>query len=284
MQNDPEPLSSEEKMMIRNKIFEQIGRTFEPPRLMPRVMRVLAVAAVLAGITLVPLRFYKSAPEAQQLVVNRTGDGETKEIVLGDSSVVTLNANSSISYKASIGNDADRQIDLTGNAFFQIRKKADARPFTVHANKLSIAVLGTEFNVNARSKATEVVLTSGKVRLSLNQPGSSTLNMNPGEKVVIDTLNEKMVKSATNTSMYSAWTEGKWNFTSTPLVEVTELIYDYYGIDTRFDSEKLKRLKLNAVIPVTDLATFTEILAKSLDLKITTQNNQLHIHFNQTKH
>lgn len=284
MQNEPEPLSSEEKLIIRNKIFEQIGRTVEPPRLLSRVMRVLAVAAVLAGITLVTLRFYKSEPGVQQLVLNRTGEQETKEVMLDDSSVVILNANSSIRYKSSIGSDRDRQITLTGNAFFKIKKKADARPFTVHANELSIAVLGTEFNVNARSKATEVVLTSGKVRLSLNQSRPSTLNMIPGEKVIIDTLNEKMVKSVMSASMYSAWTEGKWNFTSTPLVEVTDLIYEYYGINTRFDNEKLKQLKLSGIIPVTDLETFTEILAKSLDLNITTNNNQLHFHFNQTKH
>ena len=67
-------------------------------------------------------------------------------------------------------------------------------------------------------------------------------------------------------------------------MEVTDLIYEYYGINTRFDNEKMKQLKLSGIIPVTDLETFTEILAKSLDLNITTQSNQLHFHFNQTKH
>jgi len=158
-----------------------------------------------------------------------------------------------------------------------MKKKTDQRPFTVHTSTLSISVLGTEFNVNARNKATTVVLTEGKVKLKLNEIESTTMYMSPGEKVQLDTLNKAFMKFKTNKLLYSAWTDGKWNFSSTSLLDITNLILEYYGIETMYSNEKAKRLKISAVIPVTDLRSFTNILAKTLDLKITEYQNKLHI-------
>ena len=282
-QHGIQPLTTEEKLKLKHAIYQKINQPVKSFTLLRKKgVQLLKVAAIISGIVVMTAYFLNKKPAmvtAATLLVQRTGVKEIKEILLADSSVVILNANSSISYNSNIGNNENREITLEGNAFFKIKKKADHRPFTVHTNSVSIAVLGTEFNVDARSKATAIVLTTGKVKVSADNNNSTAVYMSPGEKVQLDTLQHAFIKSTTNTLLYSAWTEGKWNFSSTSLLDITNLIHEYYGIETVFSKEKIKRLKISAVIPVTDLAAFTNIISKTLNLKITEQHNQLHIQF-----
>ncbi len=275
-----QPLSVEEKLVLKVHIYRQINQPLKTVSLLRRnSMAVLKVAALLIAVIVMPFSVFNKNAPFEPLIVERTGAYETKEIQLPDSTVIILNVNSSVTYNSKLAGTTNREIFLEGNAYFRVKKKVDHRPFTVHSNAVSIMVIGTEFNVDARSKATEIVLTSGKVKVGIDESKGSAVYMSPGEKVQLDTLQQAFVKSKTDTLLYKAWTNGKWNFSSTSLLEVTNLIHEYYGIETVYKDENAKRLKISAVIPVTDLGSFTNILAKTLDLKITEQNNQLLIQY-----
>jgi transmembrane sensor len=281
-EHEIQPLTPEEKSIMKQAIYQQINEPVQRVSfLRQKSISLLKVAAIVSGIIMMTAYFLNKKPVAGKilLVQQRTGMKEIKEILLADSSVVILNGNSSITYNNDIGHNQNREISLEGNAYFKVKTKADRRSFTVRTNSISIAVHGTEFNVDARSKATEIVLTSGKVKVSADNNNASAIYMSPGEKVKLDTLQQSFIKSNINTLLYSAWTEGRWNFSSTTLLDITNLVYEYYGVETKFSSEKIKRLKVSAVIPVTDLASFTNILSKTLDLKITEKNNQLTIQY-----
>jgi transmembrane sensor len=273
------PLSPVEKATLREAIFEQIR---QPPMRYRQGsgLQLVKFAALVAGILLVPVFLLNKQRQTgkDEMVVIRTMDKEIRRILLPDSSVVILNPNSSISYPSSFADISDRTIELAGNAFFEVKKKADSRPFTVHSHMLSIAVTGTEFNVNARSKATEVVLTKGQVKISIGGSNTRQVTMAPGEKIRMDTLDHSLKRSTADTGLYSAWTEGRWRFSSTSLADITHLIHEYYGVPAVYDNEKAKQLLVTAVFPVTDLNSFTNILAKTLDIKITASPNQLLIH------
>ncbi|MEO5888911.1 MAG: FecR family protein [Ferruginibacter sp.] len=276
------PLTIEEKLTIKHSIYQQINQPVKSFRLLkPKSLKLLRVAAILSGITMATMYFLNSKPLAESpfVMYQHTGVKEIKEIILPDSTVVILNAGSSLTYNSDIGSNQNREIRLEGNAYFKVKKKTDHRSFTVHTNSISIAVLGTEFNVDARSKATAIVLTNGKVRVSADNHNTAAVYMSAGEKVELDTLRHSFIKSKTNTLLYSAWTEGRWDFSSTSLLDITNLIHEYYGIETVFATEKMKRLKISAVIPVTDLASFSNILSKTLNINITEQHNQLQIQF-----
>lgn len=279
-----QPLTTDEKLAIKYAIFQKINqpvKSFNPLR--HKGKQWLQAAAVVTVMLMGTAYLLNKKPIATTTdaiaVVQRTGAKEVKEIMLADSSVVILNANSSITYQSDIDHNQSRELRLEGNAFFKIKKKADGRSFTVHTNSMSVAVLGTEFNVDARSTASTVVLVSGKVKVNTNQNIAAAMYMSPGEKVQLDTLQHTLTKSVANTQLYSAWTDGKWNFSSTSMLDISKLIYQYYGVETVFANEKIRQLKISAVIPVTDLAAFTNIIAKTLNLKITEHNNQLLIKF-----
>lgn len=271
-----EPLTPEEKSNLKKQILDQIRpNTTSNSLVRSGTMAIFKIAAVVAGLVLLTATLFKATPEKVYAIVEKSGPGESKRVFLADSSVVILNANSTLTYASNMAEAPSREIQLEGNAFFSIKKKADHKSFRVHANSLTIAVLGTEFNVNARSRETEVVLARGKVKVSSDNNNLEPVFMDPGEKVQFDPVKKSFVKSSTDAGLYEAWSDGKWHFSSTSMEEISDLIYSYYGIETIFTEPKVKSLTINGIIPVTDLASFTNIIAKTLDLDIVQKNKQL---------
>lgn len=274
-----EPLDAEEKLTLKQRIMDRIELSAPSIRIERwSNTRLLKIAAFVGGLVLLAATFLTKKQETEAVVfqiVEKTGAGETKKIQLADSSVVILNANSTLTYASNFSETVSREVTLEGNAFFNVRKKADHKSFQVHANGLSVEVLGTEFNVNARHKETEVVLASGKVKLSDDKNKLEPVFMNPGEKVDFDPARRKFTKTAIDIRLYQAWLNGKWNFSSTTLGEITSLMNAYYGVDVVFKDQKIKNLKINGLIPVTDLPAFTNIISKTLDIRIIQNNNQL---------
>lgn len=192
-----------------------------------------AVSGLLlfAGIYFMLFRFI-------EVTEYKTAYGETKKVMLPDSSMVTLNANSSLSLEEDEWNKAsNRVVWLEGEAFFEVEKKktpsGDPVKFIVHTGNVNVEVLGTAFNVNNRHQETKVVLSSGSVKLNLQQVSESAereIMMEPGDMVAISTDKREVVKKVVDTSQYIAWKENKLLFEHTPVSEIIQLIEDNYGL------------------------------------------------------
>ena len=94
-----------------------------------------------------------------------TAAGQRAQTVLPDGSKVWLNASSKIVYHNSLWS-SDRQIDLSGEAYFEVSHDKHA-PFIVNSKQIKTCVLGTKFNVRARQDENRVVTTllQGLVRV-----------------------------------------------------------------------------------------------------------------------
>lgn len=272
-------LSKREKATLKNEIFQRIGvpQTRQETRIVRLPLRATIAAAVL--LLAVAVWLIKGAPgmakEKPVLLAEHSGPSEIKTILLPDSSVVILNAGSSLQFNSNLGTTESREVWLEGNAFFTVKKDAAIRKFVVHARSLNVTVLGTELNVDARTAATEVTLVSGKVKVA--QPGKAIdpVYLLPGYKASFDTANGSLTLSAANASLYSAWTEGKWNFRHTSLEEIARLISEYYGTNVSFHKEKSKHLSINAVIAVGSLQKLIPVLEQTLHLQMTLSGNRL---------
>lgn len=272
------PLSSEEKAEIKIRIYKHLhlnensgagNRFFNR-----KTYRILSAASVIFIIAISTFFWIRLPGEASPVLITVSADNETKKITLPDSSVVILNAGSIIKYKNNFLAQPNREIFLEGNAFFKITKQPDQQNFIVHSKSLDITVLGTQFNVDARTGATDVGLTSGKVKIT--QPGKPVeAYILPGERIVLDTIGQELIKSKFDTRLYSAWTENNWNFQRTSLEDIAELIHEYYGIKSEFKNQKHRKVKITAVIPVTSLDMLVRILSKTLHINITRKNDRL---------
>ena len=137
-----------------------------------------------------------------------TAYAETKEVVLPDHSEVILNADSELAYNKKNWSE-NRNLSLKGEAFFKVAK---GERFTVSTDNGTVAVLGTQFNVENREGFFEVTCFEGLVSVTFNgketklPAGNSFVSIH-GDII----LNEKQSPSA------PAWINAESSFKSTPL-------------------------------------------------------------------
>lgn len=170
----------------------------EPAPAIPRISRYTkylpAAAAVLAALLIggfvlfrSTTRTPKSTAEAKQANRNEVvaRRGVRSRLVLPDGSTVWLNAETKVSYNTHF-NDTVREVDLEGEAFFDVAKDA-ARPFIVHTAGIDIRVLGTAFNVKsyARDSTIETTLVQGMIEVvQQNRQQAARVILHPHEKLV----------------------------------------------------------------------------------------------------
>lgn len=246
-----------------------------------RIRRTVAVAASLAGVFFCVFLYLQFAAQ-EHTIAYTTGYGETKNIVLPDSSRVTLNANSKLwlddRWSETATADTSRRVWLEGEAFFQVtqRQNLDNLPvkFTVHARDLAISVVGTAFNVSQRASDVRVVLTEGRVEVR-NPSKTVNLTMTPGELVEYSAQTQQASQQKVNARVHTAWKENRYVFEDTALEEIIALIENNYGKTVRLETASLKGRKITATIPSTELTVLLNILRETLNINITEEGERI---------
>lgn len=234
------------------------------------------VAAVTAGLlvlgVLAKVYFIQGTSEQS------TAFGEQRTVILPDSSVVILNANSTIEYAEGWEQDKPREVFLNGEAFFSVTHKRNSQKFIVHTKDLDVQVLGTKFDVNTRRSQTKVFLKSGKVKLYLTQVDNKEVDMKPGDMVQYSTTQETISrKQVVKPQIYTAWLEKKLVFEDTPLLEIAHLLEDNYGYKVQFNNQELGALTFTGSIESGNVDLLLTILQKTFNISIVKKEGSLFI-------
>ncbi|MEM9830274.1 MAG: FecR domain-containing protein [Bacteroidota bacterium] len=242
---------------------------------------VWKAAAAITAIAIATAVLWWQVVYSEVKIAN--GFGETQTVNLPDGSTVRLNANSTLRYTTDWEVDEVREVWLTGEGYFTVNKVKNtvdqSVKFIVHAQDLSIQVLGTEFNVNSREEQVEVVLTEGLIELQLPKH-DSPITMQPGEWVKYETTGSTIAKKRVNTEVYTAWKENQYLFDNRSLAEIANLIEYNYGLTVRFKTDSLANLRMSATIPSTDLDVLLEIIEQTLQVTVTRSASQIIIESN----
>ncbi|NQX39038.1 FecR protein [Pedobacter steynii] len=156
-----------------------------------------------------------------------TAKGETYILTLPDKSKVWMNAASSLTYSTSLNKEGNREVRLSGEAYFEVTK--DKRhPFIVKTDRQEVKVLGTHFNINSYKDEPETITTllEGSVRIN----GSKILK--PGEQANLDKKG-KLVVSPGNSDVI-AWKEGRFSFKDTELAAVLRQLSRWYNVEVKY--------------------------------------------------
>lgn len=211
-----------------------------------------------------------------------TAYGQTRHIELPDHSIVTLNANSRLRLAQNWNDQTTREVWLDGEAFFDIRKKprTGAAQFTVHSGRVAVAVLGTTFDVTQRRGTTQVVLSTGRVRLE-GLPSGSQL-MTPGDRVVYHAAtglpnHRRVERSRVNPANYAAWQQREWVLDNTSLNEIATMLNDQFGLTVTLANSQLAERRLSGRMSIESPDIFLENLATILGVSArrTTANQVL---------
>ena len=228
-----------------------------------------AIAASLTGGLLVLAAWYYLLPQAQ---THETQYSEVKTLVLPDSSIVYLNANSKITYSDDLAENATREVWLSGEAYFEVtrRQATSNQPvkMVVHTAQVDIEVLGTAFNVKDRRGITQIVLDEGKVRLKSPKNDHELVAMEPGEAVQVDQQQSFLVEKIGKEAHVSSWKENELYFDNQSLREIQQILIDNYGLQLRFVDPTIEALTFTGSTPADDISVLFTTLEKSFALRI----------------
>lgn len=172
-----------------------------------------------------------------------TPKGGFYQLILPDSSLVWLNAASSIRFPSRFDEDK-REVVLVGEGYFEIKHNANA-PFFVKTANQTTRVLGTKFNINAYSNQIEdeVTLIEGSVEArSLSQ---EAIIMKPGHRASIGTqITYQQVDQASD---YAAWRSGDFYFDNFSMSQVLQMLGRWYDLDV--DVSSVPSNRINGLIP-----------------------------------
>lgn len=164
-----------------------------------------------------------------------TTKGETYRIKLPDGTQVWLNAASALKYPASFALQGTREVELTGEAYFEVAKDAK-RPFVVRSAGQHIQVLGTHFNVNSYTDEPSVrtTLVEGLVEVT---SASQKLQLHPGQQSSL-TSNGRLKLQTVDTAPIIAWTNHEFMFDGDDIESVMRKIARWYNIEVIFEGKK----------------------------------------------
>ncbi len=260
--------SREAFSQVQSRVQRQKNRT-RFVHLLTRVAAVLFVPVLITSI----LFFYNLGQQSVtgQFAMQQISSppGVRSEIVLPDGSKVWLNAESTISYPVPF-NSNGRHVQLTGEAFFQV-KKDERNPFRVESGKVNVTVLGTRFNVKAfpGDETTEVTLEEGKVKL--NSTGYETgqeIELRPGERAVINKKSNSVRISAGNIEKYIGWREGKLIFDNSPLSEVAQSLERWYGVEVQIADPEILTCQISSTFENESLHQVLALLELASPIKV----------------
>lgn len=176
--------------------------------------------------------------------------GQITAIDLPDGSQVELNSGSTLHYPRSFAGDV-RKVELQGEAYFDVEEAE--RPFVVETFNATTTVVGTSFNVRARSDApdpvTRLTVLSGAVRFGARSDAAPSLTVHPGQTSVL-AAHETTPSPATETPTdhLLAWRRGKFIMANEPLGTILHEVERRFGVNVETRPSHLRYDSLSVFI------------------------------------
>lgn len=200
------------------------------------IRRVPMIAALLALSTLIlsTYLFIQSREKNSAFYLEaKMTPGMVGSMVLPDGTKVWLNSSTYIKYPSSFEGKT-REITLDGEAYFKVEKDQEKR-FIVHTEQSSIAVLGTEFNVDAYSTngfiTTTLVNGSVEFNYITEYEKAKSIQMQPNEQIFFNKETHKAEKKETYLPKDIAWMKGQIVLRDTPLSEVLWILNKRFNVE-----------------------------------------------------
>jgi len=241
----------------------------EPPK--PKVKTIgfsrwIAVALSAVLVATVGWLLFRPRPSAKLIEV-KTFAGQHKEVVLPDGSKVWLNVNSSISYAENFNDGGQREVELRGEAFFDVEKNP-VKPFVISTGETLTQVLGTSFDVKQEEEGTiRVAVVTGKVSFKSVENPKQELILEPGEAGVIS-KEGYAGKSKYSDRNFLYWKSKQLNFENVPLFQVIETLEDAYQVSFVLKDSTLLERKITAYFKEASFAEVTNVLEVLFGLSI----------------
>jgi len=205
----------------------------------------------------------------------RTGFAQTQSFHLPDSTLVSLNANSTL-WVPRWGFADRREVMLEGEGEFNVTHTVDNKRFVVKTEReFNVEVLGTEFVVFARPRGNKVVLNKGKVEVHYQQ---KQLTLQPGDALSLPAnATRPQLTKAAQPERQANWKNHQFYFDDAPLAEVRHTLEEHFGLRVTIADSSLNGRRLSGYFKATSTQEVADILSALLATPVTLSGNQLTI-------
>jgi transmembrane sensor len=262
---------SDKKDIDINKEWNKMESVISPAKgkiiSLGRVLRVAASIVLLISLSYAGYRLNSTKSEKSPV-------SEMKSFKLPDGTLISLNANSKISYNKGFGKD-HRKLTLKGEAYFEVAKNPNL-PFIISADGASIQVVGTKFNVKAYKAGAEikVLVKEGTVKLFETAEPEKVAILNAGETGTFDKTLKVVKKQVSANENDIAWKTLVLDFNNSSLDEVAQVLRNTYHTDIEVDP-KVKDCPITVHFEQKDFESVLEVLRSTLELKITSEGHRI---------
>jgi transmembrane sensor len=280
-------LSNIEKETIRHSMFERLVSRMSAPAVVEATKgrsrkRVLlyGAALVITGLCLFTFSFPSFVPadeikDVPMRSISSTGD--SRKIILSDSSIVWLKGTSSIIFPEKFSAN-ERSVELIGEALFEVTKHPD-HPFKIQCGGLTAKVLGTSFNIKSNETDVEVLVLTGKVALS-SKGNSQNLIVLPNEKAVYNEAQDQLEKVAVKEKERVAKTQGTeyiMRFNASKMTDIIQKIEGKFNVHVSLSDERLRNCTITADFTDQSLVRTLSLIAQTLGIEYSIESNEVNL-------
>lgn len=276
----------ETKIKSQKKIFSISNATWW----MAAAILLLAVATF---VFIYQKPFSKNAAAKNISAVVTTPESK-QNFYLPDGTHIWLHGNSKISFNKNNFGKAIREVNLIGEAFFDVTKNPKV-PFVIHAGVVNITVKGTAFNVKAYpgQRNIETTLLRGLIEITTAQNRNKKIYVKPNEKIIIPANITSVKNQTTDTAKIfaitqvqnnadkilpeTAWMKNKLEFNNETFEELAPEMDSWFNVNIQFANDEIKTKRFSGVIEKETLEQTMQALQLSYHFNYTINNNTITI-------
>jgi ferric-dicitrate binding protein FerR (iron transport regulator) len=219
------------------------------------VRALLAVAAVIMILFAVRSVFFYNKSVVPSIETEQQPTEKVNPILayhgkqlihLPDGSKILLNENSSIEFNQESFNTKTREVTLSGEAYFDI-KRNEKKPFIVHTGEVRTQVLGTAFNIKANSKTPEVEVTVERGKVQVGDLKKVYGVITPNQQIKVNTTNLSYEQNNNvSAAIVMEWKSKYLILDNINMEEAIAMISQKYKVPITLSNENIKNCRITA--------------------------------------
>ena len=251
---------------LRKRVAENERRAKNRfPVLLRRIATYGAAAMVIVALSFVVLKQASDRVRFEEVYA----ENSVVSVSLPDGSTACLQPDSRITYPVNAGGGKKYEVDIEGEARFDVVKQTNGRRFVVKALETKVVVRGTSFDVHARQE-------DDKITAILH---SGIIDFVAGDQVVGMTPNQQVAYSRADGNIQVSEVTAERSFVHEDLHEVIQVISDMYGCEIRLDDASLGQIKFTGTVSSNnDLEHTMNVITLTTGTRFTLKGDTVVIH------
>ncbi len=249
--------TEERKNEIKRAVLNEIstGKLNDPKMrfLERKFLRYAAAIMVFMIIGASAFYFINTTQTFDEIEMIADVPKENRVLYLPDGSKVILSGDSKLDYPATFDGLENREVTLTGEAYFDISHNA-SKPFIVHSGKIETVVLGTAFNIKAIQGQDDITVTvrRGKVKVVDIEENEVLGIITPNQQIVFNVRKVKSITNSVDAERYLTWMNADLFCDNLTLASVVELLEDKYQVKIEMEEKSIQSRRFTTTFSKTE--------------------------------